>query len=91
MGDSEVKRNLLEFFEYLKESEAEYTYKILKDFAEREKTKYLSSNLVDFMNELSRNRRRAMFNEVWSVYILLSSVSFILHLQIHLNKTRQTK
>ena len=64
VGDSEVKSNLLEFFEYLKESEPEYTYKILKDFAEREKSKYLSSNLVDFMNELSRNRRRAMFNEV---------------------------
>jgi hypothetical protein len=41
--------------------EAEYTYKILKDFAEREKTKYLDSNLIDFMNDLSRERRRLIF------------------------------
>ena len=58
-----MKRNLLKFFDYLKEKEPEYTYKILKDFAEREKNKYLTSNLVDFMNDLSRNRRRHMFNE----------------------------
>lgn len=58
-----MKGNLLNFFEYLKESEPEYTYKILKDFAEREKSKYLSSNLVDFMNDLSRSRRKQLFNE----------------------------
>jgi hypothetical protein len=54
----------LGFFEYLKASESEYTYRLLKDFAEREKNKYLSSNLVDFMNELSRDRRKKMFGSV---------------------------
>lgn len=62
VGESEIKRNLLNFFEYLRESEPEYTYKILKDFAEREKSKYLSSNLVEFMNELSRSRRKQLFS-----------------------------
>ena len=64
VGESQVKTNLLEFFKYLRDSEPEYTYKILKDFAEREKSKYLSSNLVDFMNELSRERRKLIFNEI---------------------------
>lgn len=59
----EVKSNLLELFRYLNKEESEYTYKIIKDFAEREKTKYLSSNLVDFMNDITRERRRRLFNE----------------------------
>jgi hypothetical protein len=58
-----VKANLLELFRYLNQEESEYTYRIIKDFAEREKTKYLASNLVDFMNELTRERRKRMFNE----------------------------
>jgi hypothetical protein len=62
-SESDVKSNLLELFRYLTLSESEYTYKIIKDFAEREKTKYLSSNLVDFMNELTRERRKRLFNE----------------------------
>ena len=59
-----MKNNLLDFFNYLSDSEPEYTYKILKNFAEREKSKYLSSNLVDFMNDLTRNRRKQIYNEV---------------------------
>jgi len=47
----------------LNKEESEYTYKIIKDFAEREKTKYLSSNLVDFMNDITRERRKRLFNE----------------------------
>lgn len=62
-NEGEVKSNLLELFKYLMHSESEYTYKIIKDFAEREKTKYLSSNLVDFMNDLTRERRKRLFNE----------------------------
>ncbi len=62
-SEGEVKGNLLELFRYLNQSESEYTYRIIKDFAEREKTKYLSSNLVDFMNELTRERRKRLFNE----------------------------
>jgi hypothetical protein len=62
-NEGEVKSNLLELFRYLNQCESEYTYKIIKDFAEREKTKYLSSNLVDFMNELTRERRKRLFNE----------------------------
>lgn len=61
--EGEVKANLLELFKYLNQEESEYTYKIIKDFAEREKTKYLGSNLVDFMNELTRERRKRIFNE----------------------------
>ena len=58
-----MKANLLELFRYLNQSEGEYTYKIIKDFAEREKTKYLSSNLVDFMNDLPRERRKRLFHD----------------------------
>lgn len=61
--EGEVKSNLLELFRYLNKEESEYTYKIIKDFAEREKTKYLGSNLVDFMNDLTRERRKRLFNE----------------------------
>lgn len=50
VGESEVKGNILGLFKYLVVDESEYTYKILKEFAEREKSKYLSSNLVEFMN-----------------------------------------
>ena len=58
-----MRDNLLELFEFLKKEEAEYAYRIVKDFAEREKSKYLSSNLVDFMNELTRERRQRLFNQ----------------------------
>ena len=40
----------------------------MKDFAEREKAKYLESNLIDFMNELSRERRKLIFNE-WVIFL----------------------
>ena len=40
-AEQAVRDNLLELFEFLKQEEAEYTYRIVKDFAEREKTKYL--------------------------------------------------
>lgn len=60
-GDDGVRANLLGLFKYLKADEAEYAYKIIKDFAEREKSKYLCSNLVDFMNGLSRERRIRLF------------------------------
>ena len=62
-GESEVKSNILELFRYLTQSEGEYAYKIIKDFAEREKSKYIGSNLVDFMNDITRERRKRIFNE----------------------------
>ena len=62
-AEQAVRDNLLELFEFLKQEEAEYTYRIVKDFAEREKTKYLSSNLVHFMNDLTRERRQRMFSQ----------------------------
>lgn len=66
--EGEVKSNLLELFRYLNKEESEYTYKIIKDFAEREKTKYLGSNLVDFMNDLTRERRKRLFNEWFQLH-----------------------
>ena len=61
--DQAVRDNLLQLFEFLKKEEGEYAYRIIKDFAEREKSKYLSSNLVDFMNDLTRERRQRLFNQ----------------------------
>jgi hypothetical protein len=62
-GREKIRENILSLLGFLREEEAEYTYKIMKDFAEREKTKYLESNLIDFMNDLSRERRKLIFNE----------------------------
>jgi hypothetical protein len=62
-GREKIRENILSLLGYLREEEGEYTYKIMKDFAEREKAKYLESNLIDFMNDLSRERRKLIFNE----------------------------
>lgn len=54
------KGNLLEFFEYLYSEEQrfkDYIYQIIKDFSEKKKEIFLNSNLVLFMNNVSRERR----------------------------------
>ena len=70
--DSEAKSNMLGLFEHLKEIEPEYIYQILKNFAEKEKKKYLDSNFVEFMNTLSRERRKRLFNEIDWLKLLYS-------------------
>ena len=55
------KENLLEFFEFLnskKELFQNYTYDIIKEFSEKNKNLFLRSNLIDFMNNLAKERRK---------------------------------
>ena len=60
------KENMLALFEYLiKEGEnfKEYVYNIIREYSENNKAKFLGTNLVDFMNNLARERRIRMFGE----------------------------
>ncbi len=56
--------NLLEFLEYLNERKVlfkQYIYRLIKEFSEHSKELFLESNLVDFMNELAKERRNGQF------------------------------
>lgn len=60
--------NLLQFFGYLNgESEVfkEYLYEIIKEFSERNKTAFLKSNLVEFMNGIAKERRGKIFGNTY--------------------------
>lgn len=64
--DISCKENMLALFEYLiKEGEnfKEYVYNIIREYSENNKAKFLGTNLVDFMNNLARERRIRMFGE----------------------------
>ena len=64
--EEECKSNILELFEFLvKESDVykEYVYQIIKRFSERSHSRYLRTNIVNFMNELARERRVKMFGD----------------------------
>lgn len=57
------KSNLLDFFEYLYNEEQhfkDYIYQIIKDFCDKKKEIFLNSNLVQFMNSVSRERRQKL-------------------------------
>lgn len=41
----------------------EYVYQMLKEFSEREREKYLGSNLVEFMNDLARKKREKLYSK----------------------------
>ena len=59
-----AKRNLLELFRYLVEQGdhfKEYVYHIVRQYSEQYKAPFLKSNLVEFTNEIARNRRIHMF------------------------------
>ena len=59
--DLNCKENLLDFFEYLQntgnEKFKDYNYRIIKDFSEKQKNQFLQSNLVNFMNNITKERR----------------------------------
>jgi len=63
--DSICKENMLDFFEFLQSHESnkfkEYIYRIIKEFSEKNKEQFLQSNLVDFMNEVAKQRREEIF------------------------------
>jgi len=63
--DSICKENMLDFFEFLQSHESnkfkEYNYRIIKEFSEKNKEQFLQSNLVDFMNEVAKQRREELF------------------------------
>jgi len=57
---------MLDFFEFLQSHESnkfkEYNYRIIKEFSEKNKEQFLQSNLVDFMNEVAKQRRGNFFS-----------------------------
>jgi hypothetical protein len=59
--EQNCKENFLEFLDYLQnqgvEKFKEYNYMIIKEFSEKNKTQFLQSNLVDFMNNIAKQRR----------------------------------
>ena len=60
--------NLLEFFGYLNsESDVfkEYLYEIIKEFSEKNKAAFLKSNLVEFMNNIAKERRGKIFGNTY--------------------------
>jgi hypothetical protein len=83
-SDQECRDNMLQFLNYLKtghegtdrqESFREYTYEILKEFSEKSKTYFLRSNLVEFMNNLARERRGKSSFVLYSLFNFSSSQS----------------
>lgn len=65
--DQLCKDNLLEFFEFLHSHNSKfknYAYQIIREFSEKHREMFLSSNLVHFMNELARERRDEMFGDL---------------------------
>lgn len=60
------KENLLDLFKYLVRDDdtfREYVYQVIKNYSERHKAAFLKSNLVEFMNDLARNRRVKKFGQ----------------------------
>ena len=58
------KENLLDLFRHtISQGEVfeEYIFQIVKQYSERHKAAFLKSNLVDFMNDLARERKKRMF------------------------------
>ncbi len=58
------KDNLLELFQYLVSQGdpfEEYVFQMAKHYSERHKAAFLKSNLVEFMNDLARDRKKKMF------------------------------
>ena len=59
-SEQECRNNLLRFFEELYPEDVKfrnYFYNIIKEFSEMHLKMFLESNLVDFMNKISRQRR----------------------------------
>lgn len=64
--EEECKENILELFKFLvSESEVykEYVYQIIKRFSEKSHSRFLRTNIIQFMNELARERRTKLFGE----------------------------
>jgi len=63
--DDYCKDVLLELFEFLssntKKVFQEYCYEIIKEFSEKSRNQFLKSNLVNFINNLAKLRRDAIF------------------------------
>ncbi|CAD8183309.1 unnamed protein product [Paramecium pentaurelia] len=58
------KENLLEFFAFLQQQGFQnYCYNIIKQFSEKQKNMFLSSNLVEFMNSLAKEKRREILGD----------------------------
>mmetsp|Transcript_18548 Transcript_18548/g.16140 ORF Transcript_18548/g.16140 Transcript_18548/m.16140 type:complete len:283 (+) Transcript_18548:1702-2550(+) len=64
-SDQLCQENLLEFFEFLQNAEVkdfkQYNYEIIKEFSEKNKKQFLRSNLVNFMNTITQERRDMIF------------------------------
>ena len=63
-SEPECRQNLLNFFEDLYPEDVKfrnYFYNIIKEFSEMHLKMFLESNLVDFMNTISRKRRSKCF------------------------------
>jgi hypothetical protein len=57
---------MLELFEFLvqeSDQNKEYVYQIIKNFSEKSHRRFLSTNIVQFMNDLARERRNKLFGE----------------------------
>lgn len=64
--DQICKDNIQTLFEYLidqGDNFKEYVYNIIREYSENNKAKFLGTNLVDFMNNLARERRIRMFGD----------------------------
>lgn len=62
--EDKCKLNILNFFVYLNgenDKFKEYLYDIIKEFSEKNKKAFLKSNLLDFMNNLAKERRMRIF------------------------------
>ncbi len=65
-SEQECRDNLLQFFEELYPEDVKfrnYFYKIIKEFSEMHLKMFLESNLVDFMNKISRQRRGILISK----------------------------
>ncbi|KRX05819.1 Calponin homology domain [Pseudocohnilembus persalinus] len=62
--EEQCKENLLQFFQFLitqNDIFVGYIFDIIKLFSEQNKTIFLKSNLIEFMNDLAKDRRTKMF------------------------------
>eukprot|EP00825_Cyclidium_porcatum_P051511 TRINITY_DN949_c0_g1_i1.p1 TRINITY_DN949_c0_g1~~TRINITY_DN949_c0_g1_i1.p1 ORF type:complete len:805 (-),score=152.08 TRINITY_DN949_c0_g1_i1:109-2523(-) len=69
--DEACKQNLLEFFEFLigkNEIFQTYIYNIIKEFSEKNKNLFLKSNLIDFMNNLAKERRKKLHENIEHIF-----------------------